>query len=123
MGRSYIAVIASEAKQSRFTCDSNRVAEIASSRFALLAMTVSLRGSARGRDGGDDVVHRGLHAALLVRHAGERERHLGAGERAHHHQLVGVAEMTDAEHLAGERSEARAVGDVEVLERERPEGI
>src|SRR5215831_9500804 len=85
--------------------------------------SILLRGGPRGLRGRDDVVHRGLHAALLVRHAGERQRHLGAGERAHQHRLVDVAEMADAEHLAGERAEARAVRDVEMLERERAERI
>src|SRR5499433_3097923 len=81
--------------------------------------SILLRGRPRGLRGRDDIVHRGLHAALLVRHAGERQRHLGAGERTHQHRLVDVAEMADAEHLAGERAEARAVRDVEMLERER----
>ena len=58
-----------------------------------------------------------------MRHAGERQRHLGAGERAHQREVVGVAEMADAEHLAGVLSEAHAVGNVEVLEREVAEGI
>ena len=47
----------------------------------------------------DEIIHRRLHAALLVRDAGERQRHLGAGERADEHGVVGVAEMADAEIL------------------------
>jgi len=43
--------------------------------------------------GGDEVVHRRLRAALLVRDAGERESHLGAGERAHQHEVVGASNV------------------------------
>ena len=49
---------------------------------------------------GDEVLHRGLHAFLLDRHAGELEPHLDAGERAHQREVVEIAEMADAEHLA-----------------------
>src|SRR4051794_4117683 len=45
----------------------------------------------------DEIIHRRLYAALLVRDAGERERHLGVGERAHEHAVVEVTEMADAE--------------------------
>src|SRR4051812_41326029 len=55
-----------------------------------------------------EIVHRGDYAALLHRHAGERETHLDAGERAHQHEIVEVTEMADAEHLAAELGEAGA---------------
>ena len=47
-----------------------------------------------------DVGHRSLHAALLVRHASKLETHLHAGEGAENGELVGVAEVSDAEGLA-----------------------
>src|SRR5262249_12206749 len=73
---------------------------------------------ARTVERGGEIVDRRLYAALLVRDAGERERHLGDAERADLHALVDVAEMADAEVLSGIGTEARAVGDVEGLERE-----
>src|SRR4029079_1957728 len=72
---------------------------------------------------GHEIVHRRLHAALLVRNVGKRERHLGCGQAAQHHRVVDVAEMPDAEHLAGEAPEARAVRDIELLERQRTERL
>src|SRR5204862_4684078 len=63
-----------------------------------------------------EIVHRGDDAALLHRHAGERETHLDAGERAHQHEIVEVTEMADAEHVAAELGEAGAERKVERLE-------
>src|SRR5262245_5780742 len=77
----------------------------------------------RRRMRGDEVVHRRLHAALLVRDAGERQRHLRDAQRADEHAVVDVAEMADAEILAGVAADARAVGDVEGVEREVAEGV
>src|ERR1700694_3217350 len=75
-----------------------------------------LRGGARGRlRGRDQIVHRGLHAALAVRDAGECERHLGARQRAQDGKIVGVAEMPDAEIFARELAEARPERDVEAV--------
>jgi hypothetical protein len=41
------------------------------------------------------------HSALLVRHAGELESHLDAGERAGEREVVEIAKMPDAKYLAG----------------------
>ena len=71
--------------------------------------------------GRNQIVQRRLRAAFLVRNAGERQRHFGRRQRAHHHGVVDVTEMADAEILAGIGAEARAVGDVEVLQRQRAE--
>ena len=71
----------------------------------------------------NEIIDRRLHAALLVRDAGERQRHLGVGQRAHERAVVEVAEMADAEIFAGVAAEARAIGDVEGLEREIAEGV
>src|SRR5258708_30309039 len=54
------------------------------------------------------VIERGEHAALLVRHAGERKPHFNPGERAGERQIVEVAEVPDPENLPGEFSQARA---------------
>src|SRR3984893_18130872 len=48
-----------------------------------------------------NIVHRRLHATCLVRDAGERQPHLGAGQRPDDGEVVGVAEMADAEELSG----------------------
>src|SRR5579871_5830370 len=79
----------------------------------------SLRGGALClRMGRDDITHCGLHAALFDRNAGERERHFGPCERTQDRQIIGIAEMANAEILAAERPEAGAVGNVEVIEGE-----
>ncbi len=72
---------------------------------------------------GDQIVHRRLHAALLVRDAGERERHLGEAERADQRAIVDVAEMADAEDLAGDLAEAGAERDVVLLQRDLAEAV
>src|ERR1700730_3057269 len=87
-----------------------------------LAIT-SLGGGARWACRGFEIIHRRLHAALAVRHAGEREAHLDTGEGADDGQVVGVAEMADAEHLAGELGEAGAERNVEMLERGLAEAV
>ena len=53
-------------------------------------------------------LHRGIDAARSMRHAGRRQAHLHARERAQQRELVAFAEMADAEHLAGQRAEAAA---------------
>src|SRR5262245_2427844 len=78
---------------------------------------------ARRRMRGDEVIDRRLHAALLVRDARERQRHLRDAQRADKHAVVDVAEMADAEILAGVAAEARAIGNVEGVEREVAEGV
>ena len=70
------------------------------------AATAAGRGAGWAR-AAREVLHRGLHAARAVRDAGEREAHLDAGERAHQRQVVEVAEVADAEHLARELARAR----------------
>ena len=77
----------------------------------------------RARRGVAEIGEGGLHAARLVRHLGEAERHLDAGQRAHQHQVVEVAEMADAEHLARDLAEALAERQVEVLQRHLAEGV
>src|SRR5260221_11558280 len=69
----------------------------------------------------DDVVHRRLHAALLVRNAGERQRHLGDAERAKDRAVIDVAEVADAEILARIGTEACAIGEIEGVEPKRAE--
>ena len=59
----------------------------------------------------------------LERHAGEREPHLDAAQRAHQHQLVEVAEVTDAERASLQPAEAGAERQVEALEDDRPERV
>src|SRR5581483_10620995 len=54
------------------------------------------------------MIERREHAALLVRHRRQLQAHLDAGERAGEREIVEVAEVADAEHLAGEPSEPRA---------------
>src|SRR5882724_5629482 len=54
------------------------------------------------------VIERGEHAALLVRHAGERKPHFNPGERAGERQIVEVSEVPDPENLPGEFSQAGA---------------
>src|SRR4051812_45161674 len=46
------------------------------------------------------ILHRRLHAALLVRHARDGEPHLHAGQRAGESEVVEVAQVADAEDLA-----------------------
>src|SRR5438270_13865825 len=57
----------------------------------------------RGFDAGALILHQPIHrrvdATLLVRHIGKRETHLDSGSGAEDSQVVGVAEMTDAEDL------------------------
>src|ERR1700740_1256534 len=83
----------------------------------------SLGGGARRACRGFQVIHRRLHAALAVRHAGEREPHFHPGERADDGEVVGVAEVADAEHLAGEFGEAGAERNVEMLKRGLAEAV
>src|SRR5262245_17983976 len=62
----------------------------------------------RARMRRNEVIDRGLRAAFAVLDAGERQRHYGDRERPHEHALVHIAEMTDAEILAGIAAAARA---------------
>src|SRR5450759_5107702 len=55
-----------------------------------------------------EVGHRGRDATLLVRDAGKSQPHFDAGERAHQREIVEVAKVADAEHLAREPSQAGA---------------
>ena len=47
------------------------------------------------------------HLPSCDRHAGERKAHLDAGQRAHQRQVVEVAEVADAEHLAARACRGR----------------
>src|SRR6202048_1896180 len=97
---------------------------MAPSRVAWTFPTIALLGGgARRACRGFEITHRRLHAALAVRHAGEREPHLDPGERPHDGEIVGVAEMADAEHLAGELGKAGAERNVEMLERGLAEAV
>src|SRR5262245_55892530 len=90
---------------------------MAPSRDAWTRPAIGLLGSgARRACRGFEIIHRRLHAALAVRHAGERESHLDAGERADDGEIVGVAEVADAEHLAGKLGKTGAERNVEMLE-------
>jgi hypothetical protein len=51
---------------------------------------------------------RGNAAAGRDRDADVEHRHFSSGERAHQHQLVQVAQMSDAEHTAGHLRQSRA---------------
>ena len=51
-------------------------------------------------DGGRTRTSSAAVSPPLVRHAGGSQAQLHAGERAHQHQVVEVAEVADAEHLA-----------------------
>src|SRR5690349_23817265 len=55
-----------------------------------------------------EILHRRLRAALLVRHAGDLQPHLHAGERARQREVVEVAEVADAKDLPGELRQALA---------------
>src|SRR3569623_3300752 len=63
-----------------------------------------------------EIIASGLHAALFERDAGRGQRHLGDAERADQRAVIDVAEMADAEVLAGILAEAGAVGDVEQVQ-------
>src|SRR5882672_9718133 len=63
------------------------------------------------------------HAALLVRHSGELETHLHAGEGAGESEVVEIAEVPDAKHFSCETPEARAERHVVGLEDDFPEAI
>jgi hypothetical protein len=58
-----------------------------------------------------------------VRYAGKAKPHLDAGQRGDHGEVVGVAEVADAEYLAGELGQAGAQRHVEVLECRLAEGV
>src|SRR4030095_7964064 len=81
------------------------------------------RCSRRARMRRNEIIDRGLHATFLVRNAGKRQRHLGGGQRTHEHAFVQVAEMADAEVLAGVAAEARAIRNVEGVESEVAERV
>src|SRR5262249_13646646 len=82
-----------------------------------------LGGGARRACRGFEIIHRRLHAAFAVRDAGKREAHLDPRERADDGEIVGVAEMADAEHLAGKLGEAGAERNIEMLERGLAEAV
>src|SRR5436309_2200850 len=74
----------------------------------------------RGFDAGALILHQPIHrrvdAALLVRHIGKRQPHLDSGNGAEDSQVVGVAEMTDAEYLALHFPEPCAERHIEMIE-------
>src|ERR1700738_2901081 len=52
--------------------------------------------------------HRRRYAAGAVRHTGERQSHLDTAQRAQQSELVALAEMADAKHLAGKLRQSGA---------------
>src|SRR5258706_1049863 len=62
------------------------------------------------------ILHRRADTFLLRWNAGEQEAHLDSGESAHQRQIVEVAEVSDAEHLAGKLAQAGAQRHVEGVE-------
>ena len=57
------------------------------------------------------MIHGRLGAALAVRNAREGEAHLDPGEGAHQGEVVEVAQVPDAEHLARHLAQAHAKRD------------
>src|SRR3546814_7871109 len=64
-----------------------------------------------------------LHPTAAVWNAGQLEPHLHAGEGAHEHAIVEVAEVADAQALVGDLGKAAAERHVEVLERDLAEMV
>src|SRR5207247_11389115 len=64
------------------------------------------------------IFHRRANAFPLYRNAGKRQAHFHAGQRAHQGEVVEVAEMPDAEHLAAELAQSGAERHVEGLEND-----
>ncbi len=81
------------------------------------------RGVSVSRRGRPQARHRGEHAAGPVRHAGRGERHLDPRQGPHQGQVVGLAEMADAEDFVGQLRQAGAEREVEPLERHGAEGV
>src|SRR5213078_2252915 len=63
-----------------------------------------------------EIVHRRLRPALAMRNRGERKPHLHARERAAEHEIVQIAQVADAEDLAGDLAQALAQRHVEAVE-------
>src|SRR5437773_9022876 len=57
-----------------------------------------------------------VHSAAIERHAADREAHLDAAERTGQHEVVEVAEVSDAEDAALDLAEAHPERHVEALE-------
>src|SRR5436190_6448950 len=91
----------------------SRIVILSSSRFAGAAL-----GDFAGRRLGAlrEILHGGLHALLFHRNCSQRKAHFDAGKRAHQHEIVEVAEVADAEHLAAELGEPRAERQIERVE-------
>src|SRR5438874_13429090 len=68
-------------------------------RVSLMNQRLLRRRACRAAVRRHEVIHRRLHAALLVRDASERERHFGRRQRAHEVRVVDIAEMADAKIL------------------------
>src|SRR5438309_6615556 len=64
------------------------------------------------------IFHRRANTLSLYWNAGKRQAHFHAGQRAHQGEVVEVAEMADAEHLATELAEAGAERHVKGLEND-----
>jgi hypothetical protein len=59
----------------------------------------------------------------VVRHSGKLESHLDAAQRAHQHEVVEIAKVSDAKNFAGEFGEPAAERHVEVVQHHAAEGI
>src|SRR5262249_33283061 len=70
-----------------------------------------------------EVVHRSAHALGFVGNASELQSHLDASQRGNHGEVVGVAEMAGAKHLAGNLAEASAQRYVEMFQSRLAERI
>ena len=88
-------------------------------------VAVSLRGrlAAVLGIGTGEVIHRRLDASALVRHAGQRQAHLDAAERAGQHEVVEIAQVADAEDLVLHLAETGAEREVEALQDDGAQGI
>jgi hypothetical protein len=82
----------------------------------------SLAWNRRERFAGEQI-ERGQDAAGLVRHAGQRQPHLDAAERACERQIVEIPEVADAEDLPLQLPEPGAERHVEPIEHDRAEGV
>src|SRR6266851_1386158 len=64
----------------------------------------------------NEVIHRRLHPALAVRHAGQLQGHFDGSDGAENHRFVQIAEMADAEHATAQPLEPAAERDIELVE-------
>src|ERR1035438_2709932 len=68
------------------------------------------------------IIERGANAALAMADAGEFQSHLDSRQRAGQHQIVEIAQMSDANDLARQFSEPRSQRHIKVVQHHCPEG-